>query len=116
MPTHQALARWVSENQKLKIFYLLQVAGYLANGGSLDGDKLLSISAWQVQLPTDTGYLTLLTAAQAMHNEVESSTNLGPFPDFGTNFSQCGINHYRQSYQISYKNHIDMLSRYQGQP
>ena len=49
----QALPRWVPENQKLRSLMLLQVAAYLAVGGTLDGDQLLSTSAWQVQLPTE---------------------------------------------------------------
>ena len=49
------LARWVSESQKQlsRSLILLQVAAYLAVGGTLDGDQLLSTSAWQVQLPTE---------------------------------------------------------------
>ena len=31
-----------------------KVAAYLSMGGTLDGDKLLSASAWQVQLLTET--------------------------------------------------------------
>ena len=94
----QAWARWVSENQKLKIFYLLQVAAYLAMGGTLDGDQLLSTSAWEVQLPTETHHLTL-TAVQALHAGFNDSETMEPI-SASTSFSQGGVNQYRQLYQI----------------
>ena len=59
-----------SKADQVKIFNLAQLAAYLAMGGTLDGDRLLSTSGWQVQLLT--GRLTeTLTVALARRCTLE---------------------------------------------
>lgn len=72
------------------------MAGYLSMGGTLDGDELLSSTAWQVAfiLGSNLEVFKIVPPSQALHDGVTSAEKFGPYPA-ATHFSQGGVNQYR---------------------